>query len=340
MSFVHLHVHSEYSMLDGLGNVKKLSARAKELGQDSLAITDHGVMHAAIEFVEAAGSAGIKPIIGMEGYLTMRGRTLRDREGKQDRSLYHMLLLAQNDTGYKNLMRMATIAQLEGFYYKPRLDHATLKEYAAGVIATTGCLAAEVPSLLADGQADQAREALLWYREIFGDRFYVELQDHDIPELDRINPTLVDWARELSIPLVLTNDSHYVKQGDSVAHDLMLCVQTTSMINDPKRMRFNNDSYYIKTEDEMRALCRNIPREAIEEAIANTKRIADQCNVKVKTKDFHLPHFKRPQRFASDNEYLRYLCEVGFEVRYGIPARADGVWVHEDNPPQAEDGFI
>ena len=340
MSFVHLHVHSEYSMLDGLGNVKKLSARAKELGQDSLAITDHGVMHAAIEFVEAAGSAGIKPIIGMEGYLTMRGRTLRDREGKQDRSLYHMLLLAQNDTGYKNLMRMATIAQLEGFYYKPRLDHATLKEYAAGVIATTGCLAAEVPSLLADGQADQAREALLWYREIFGDRFYVELQDHDIPELDRINPTLVDWARELSIPLVLTNDSHYVKQGDSVAHDLMLCVQTTSMINDAKRMRFNNDSYYIKTEDEMRALCRNIPREAIEEAIANTKRIADQCNVKVKTKDFHLPHFKRPQRFASDNEYLRYLCEVGFEVRYGIPARADGVWVHEDNPPQAEDGFI
>ncbi len=324
MSFVHLHCHSEYSTLDGFSRVKGLAKRAKELEMPAIALTDHGVMHGAIEFFDACMDAEVKPIIGIESYLTKWGRSRRDKDKELDRQPYHLLLLAQNDIGYKNLMRMATISQLEGFYYRPRIDHATLKEYAEGVICTSGCLAAEAPRLIEQGQIEEAKKQLLWYREVFGDRFYLELQEHDISELNTVNKLLVEWAKELSLPLIATNDVHYVKREDSIAHDLMLCIQTTSLVTDPKRMKMNNDSYYLRTPEEMRAIFEPMGGS---EVISNTLRIAEQCNVSLKTKTFHLPIFERPKPFTSDDDFMRYLCEVGFEERYGIPARADGTWV-------------
>ncbi|NJM41070.1 MAG: PHP domain-containing protein [Anaerolineae bacterium] len=327
MSFVHLHCHSEYSMLDGYSRTQGLARRAKELGMPAIALTDHGVMHGAIEFSEACLDAGVKPIIGIESYLTKWGRTRFDKDNTIDRSPYHLLLLAQNDTGYKNLMRMATISQLEGFYYRPRVDHALLKEYSEGVICSSGCLAAEVPRLIDQGQEEEARKQLLWYREVFGDRFYVELQEHDIKELSWVNTLLLQWAQELSLPLIATNDVHYVKKEDAAGHDLMLCIQTTSLVNDPKRMKMNNDSYYLRTEEEMRAIFEPMASEAL----SNTVRIAEQCNVSLKSKQFHLPIFKRPEVYTTDDDYMRYLCEVGFELRYGVPVRDDGRWTTDDS---------
>jgi len=323
MSFVHLHVHSEYSLLDGLSRVKDLAARAAELGMPALALTDHGAMHGAIEFADACAEKGIKPIIGIESYLARWGRRMQDRDGTHDRSPYHLLLLAQNNQGYKNLMRLATRSQLEGFYYKPRLDHMALREHAEGIICTSGCMAGEVPRLIGLGQVEEARERLLWYREVFPDRFYIELQDHDIPELAQINRQLLEWAREFSLPLIATNDAHYVRREDAKAQDLMLCLQTQTMFDDPKRMRMNNDSYYLRTAEEMRAIFDPIAPEAA----ANTLRIAEQCDVSLKSKTFHLPVFNRPAVFDTDTAYLRQLCERGFEERYGIsptlPAPAD-----------------
>jgi len=324
MSFVHLHCHSEYSTLDGYSRVKGLAKRAKELEMPAIALTDHGVMHGAIEFFDACMDAGVKPIIGIESYLTKFGRSRFDKDKEIDRQPYHLLLLAQNDTGYKNLMRMASISQLEGFYYRPRVDHATLKEYSEGVICTSGCLAAEAPRLIEQGQIDEAKKQLLWYREIFGDRFYLELQEHDIDELNTVNKLLIEWSKELSLPLIATNDVHYIKQQDAIAHDLMLCIQTTSLINDPKRMKMNNDSYYLRTPEEMRAIFEPMGGS---EVLSNTVEIANKCNVSLKTKTFHLPIFERPKPFPDDNAFMRYLCEVGFEERYGIPAHADGTWV-------------
>ena len=323
MSFVHLHCHSEYSMLDGYSRVKGLAKRAKELEMPAIALTDHGVMHGAIEFFDACVDAGVKPIIGIESYLTKWGRGMKDRDSQIDRQPYHLLLLAQNNTGYQNLMRMATLSQLEGFYYRPRVDHATLKEYSEGVICSSGCLAAEVPRLISQGQEEAAKKQLLWYREVFGDRFYVELQEHDIDELNTANKLLIEWAKELGLPMIATNDVHYVKKEDAVAHDLMLCIQTSALYTAQDRMRMNNDSYYLRTADEMKRIFEPIASEAI----SNTLRIAEQCNLSLKTKQWHLPLYKRPERFQNDDDFLRYLCEIGFEERYGVPAREDGTWV-------------
>jgi len=320
MSFVHLHVHSEYSMLDGLGRVKKLARRAKELGMPALALTDHGVLYGAIEFYDACLEQGIKPIIGMEAYLTRRGRRMQDRDNTHDRSPYHLLLLAMNNTGYRNLMRLASLAQLEGFYYKPRIDHLALAEQADGIICTSGCPSSEIPRLIQQGQIDEARRAALWYRDLFKDRFYFELQQHELTELEQVNTVLVQWAREMSVPLICTNDVHYVRKEDAPAQDLMLCVQTNTLYKDAKRMRMNNDSYYLKSAEEMRALFEDIAPESL----ATTVEIAERCDVTLKTKQFHLPRFPLPPRFASDPDYLRHLCERGFEERYGIPARDDG----------------
>ncbi|MBX7214862.1 MAG: DNA polymerase III subunit alpha, partial [Thermoflexales bacterium] len=328
MSFVHLHVHSQYSLLDGLSQVKDLAARAAELEMPALALTDHGVMYGAVEFADACVERNVKPIIGIESYLSRWGRGMGDRDGAFDRQPYHLLLLAENDTGYRNLMQLATLSQLKGFYYKPRVDHAALKEHAEGVICSSGCMAAEVPRLIGDGQHDEARRRLLWYREVFGDRFYVELQDHDIPELRQINDVLVGWARELGLPLIATNDAHYVKREDAKAQDLMLALQTQTMFNDPKRMRMNNDSYYLKTAEEMRAMFDPIAPEAA----ANTLRVAERCNIKIKTKNFHLPIFEIPKQHVDDKAYLRALCMAGFEARYGIPADRPA---EEDDKPIA-----
>jgi DNA polymerase-3 subunit alpha len=336
MSFVHLHNHSEYSMLDGLAKVKRMAKHAAEQGMPAIAITDHGVMHGAIEFSDACLDAGVKPIIGMEAYLAKRGRRMSDRDNNIDRSPYHLLLLAMNQTGYKNLMRLATLSQLEGFYYKPRIDHDALAEFNEGIICTSGCPSAEVPRLILEGKHDLAKQYAKWYLDIFKDRFYFEIQEHDLPEFRQVNEMVIEWAKEFGVPVIATNDAHYVKREDAIPHDLMLCIQTTSLFSDPKRMKFNDDSYYLRTEAEMRAIFDPI----CPEAITNTVDLAARCDVKLKDKTFHLPHFKRPARFASDNDYMRYLCEIGFEVRYGIPAREDGTWVHEVQPPLPEDGFV
>ncbi len=320
MSFVHLHVHSEYSMLDGLGRVRQLARRAKELGMPALALTDHGVMYGAIEFYDACHDNGIKPIIGMEAYLARRGRRMQDRDNAHDRSPYHLLLLAMNNAGYRNLMRLASLSQLEGFYYKPRLDHTALADNAEGIICTSGCPSSEIPRLIQQGQIDEARKAALWYRDLFKDRFYFELQKHDLTELEQVNAVLVEWAQEMSVPLICTNDVHYVRKEDAPAQDLMLCVQTNTLYKDAKRMRMNNDSYYLKSAEEMRALF----EEMAPESLATTVEIAERCDVTLKTRQFHLPKFPIPPKFASDPDYLRHLCERGFEERYGIPAKDDG----------------
>jgi len=322
-------------MLDGLSKVKKMAKHAAEHNMPAIALTDHGVMHGVIEFSDACNDAGVKPIIGMEAYLTKRGRRMSDRDNTFDRSPHHLLLLAMNQTGYKNLMRLATLSQLEGFYYKPRIDHDALRDNADGIICTSGCPSAEIPRLILEGKDDEARKITNWYLDVFKDRFYFEIQEHALPEFSQMNVRLIEWAKEFGVPVIATNDAHYVRREDAIPHDLMLCIQTTSLFTDPKRMRFNDDSYYLRTEAEMRALFDPI----CPEALVNTVELANRCDVKLKDKSFHLPHFQRPARFLSDSDYMRYLCEVGFEVRYGIPAHTDGMWVHEQQPPLVEDGF-
>ena len=280
----------------------------------ALALTDHGVMYGAIEFFDACNDAGIKPIIGIEAYLCKRGRTMQQKEAGQDRGPHHLLLLAQDNEGYRNLMHLASLSQIDGFYYKPRVDHETLAKYSAGVICTSGCPSAEIPRLILGGQEDEAKKAIQWYQEVFGDRFYLEVQEHELDELAPITPTLVQWSREMNIPLIATNDVHYVKKEDAIAHDLMLCIQTNSLYGDAKRMRMNNDSYYLKSEEEMREIFDKIAPEAI----TNTAQLAERCSVSLKTKQFHLPNFKRPETYASDADYLRSLCAEGFLERYGI----------------------
>ncbi len=318
MGFVHLHVHSEYSLLDGFGNIKKLVRRAKELGMPALALTDHGAMYGAIEFFDVCSDLGVKPIIGIELYLCKRGRRMQDKDVNFDRSPHHLLLLAMNNTGYKNLMRLSSLAQLEGYYYKPRIDHDALAQYNEGLICTSGCPSAEIPRLIQQGQFEQARAVTQWYLDLFGDRFYFELQDHDLPELKLINETLIAWSQEMSVPLIATNDVHYVLREDAPSHDLMLCIQTDALLSDKNRMRFNNDSYYLKSEAEMAELFGQIAPEALN----NTLMVANRCDVTLKSKSFHLPHFQLPDGFASDADYLRHLCYQGFEEKYGIPAQA------------------
>ncbi len=314
MSFVHLHVHSEYSMLDGLGRVKLLAKRAKELAMPALALTDHGVMYGAVEFFDACNDAGVKPIIGIETYLCKRDRRMSDKDGGKDRSPHHLLLLAQDNEGYSNLMKLASLSQIEGFYYKPRIDHDTLAKYSKGIICTSGCPSAEIPRFILGGQEEEGKRAIKWYQDVFGDRFYLELQEHDLDELKPITPTLVKWANELGVPLVATNDVHYVRREDAAAQDLMLCIQTNTLYKDAKRMKMNNDSYYLKSEEEMRAIFDSIAPDAV----SNTAKLAERCSISLKTKQFHLPNFKRPEKFPSDADYLRDLCALGFHERYGI----------------------
>jgi len=225
MSFVHLHVHSEYSLLDGFSNIKKLVARAKEMGMPALALTDHGTMFGVIDFYNAAKKAGIKPIIGIEAYLAPRGMSSRDPQF--DKKSTHLLLLAENQTGYQNLLKLASRAQLDGFYYYPRVDHELLAAHAEGIICTSGCMSAEVPRLIAEGNLDAARRQLDWYYEVFGkQRFYLELQQHDIPELERINRQLIALGRRYEASFVATNDVHYIEQEDARLQDILLAIQT------------------------------------------------------------------------------------------------------------------
>jgi len=315
MSFVHLHVHSEYSLLDGLSRIPTLVKRAKNLGMPALALTDHGVLFGAIKFYEEAKKAGIKPIIGMEAYLSKRG--MQDRDPKLDSRTYHLLLLAENDIGYKNLLKIATASQLEGFYYRPRIDHEFLEAHNEGLITTTGCMSGEIPRALQRGSDSEAIKLLDWYYEVFGpDRFFMELQDHDIPELKDVNAKLLDLATRYNAQFIATNDVHYVNPQDAVLQDIMLCVQTGSVRSDPNRMRMTGDSFYLKTVEEMEALFGEVPG-----AIENTLLIAERCNVDLGFKGYQLPHFEVPEGGTPDS-YLRKLCEKGLIDRCGTKSNS------------------
>jgi DNA polymerase-3 subunit alpha len=315
MSFAHLHVHSEYSLLDGMGKVNRLVARAKELGMPALAITDHGTLFGVVEFYIAAKAAGIRPIIGIEAYLAPRG--MKDRDSRADREPPHLLLLAESDAGYKNLLRIATAAQLEGFYYKPRIDREFLAAHSEGLICTSGCLAAEIPRALNSGREEDALRAIGWYRDLFGpDRFYIELQEHDIPELHAVNRRLVELASRFGLPMVATNDVHYVMPEDSVAQDILLCIQTNVAVSKPDRMRMSGNTYYLRTPEEMRALFGELPG-----AISNTLAIAERCAVDLDFHGYHLPVFPVPEGTTPEG-YLREICEEGLRSRYGERASA------------------
>ncbi len=313
MSFVHLHNHSEYSLLDGLGKVKKMVARAKEFGMPALALTDHGTMFGTIEFYKACREAAIKPIVGVEAYMAPRGMT--DRDSQKDRKAFHLLLLAENETGYRNLLQIATASQLQGFYYYPRIDHEYLAAHAEGLICTTGCLAAEIPRALVEGRHDEARKWLDWYYQVFGpDNFFFELQDHDIGELRQLNKTLLEIGPRYNAQFVATNDVHYVKPEDHTLQDILLCIQTGALVAEEKRMRMTDPSYYLRSADEMRRLFGHIPG-----AVENTLFIAERCNVDLGFKGYHLPSFEVPEGFTAES-YLRHLCEDGLRKRYGLRA--------------------
>jgi len=310
MSFVHLHVHSEYSLLDGFSNIKKLVARAKQMGMPALALTDHGTMFGVIDFFNAAKKEGIKPIIGMEAYLAPRGMDSRDPQA--DKRSTHLLLLAENQTGYQNLLKLASRAQLDGFYYYPRVDHELVSQHAEGVICTTGCMSAEVPRLLNDGNVEAARKQLDWYYNTFGqERFFLELQQHDIKELERINRQLLELGHRYDSRFIATNDVHYINQEDARLQDILLAIQTGTLLSDPNRMRMTDPSYYLRSPEEMGRLFSEVP-----EALSNTLMIAERCNVDLSFKGYHLPNFDVPEGYTP-NSYLRSLCDIGIRQRFG-----------------------
>lgn len=318
MSFVHLHVHTEYSLLDGFSNITKLVKRARELDMPALAITDHGAMYGVIEFYERALEAGIKPIIGVEAYLA--ARSMKERDPQEDKKSTHLLLLAENQTGYQNLLKLVTAAQLEGFYYYPRIDKDLLAQHAEGLICTSGCLAAEVPRLLAQGQVEKARKALDWYYEVFGpDNFFLELQDHNIPELTRVNRLLLELGPRYNARFVATNDVHYINREDWRLQDILLAVQTGKLLSDPDRMRYVPESYYLRSPQEMAALFGEVPG-----ALENTLLIAERCNVDLSVKEYRLPRFPVPEGFTPET-YLRHLCQQGARQRYGERATSPEV---------------
>jgi DNA polymerase III subunit alpha len=308
-SFAHLHVHTEYSLLDGMSRIQDLVGHAAELGMNSLAITDHGAMYGVIPFYDACKAAGIKPIIGMEAYLATRG--MADRDSKLDKS-YHLLLLAKNQTGYKNLLKIASAAQLEGFYYRPRVDKDFLAAHSEGLICTSGCMAAEIPQMMLDGREAEAKKSLGWYRDVFGsENFYIELQEHDIPDLRKLNRALLELSPFANVPLLATNDVHYVRQTDARPHDILLCIGTSSLIAAPDRMRFSDDSYYLRSAAEMSAIFGEVP-----EAVSNTLKVAAMCDVILDRTGYHIPKFPFPTEFANSGAFLRDLCERGLRQRF------------------------
>ncbi len=313
MAFTHLHLHTEYSLLDGAAVIKNLIPRAKELGMDSIAITDHGAMFGVIEFYHACKEAGIKPIIGCEVYTSARGRTEKDPD--KDKQQGHLVLLAKNNQGYQNLIKIVSRGYTQGFYYKPRVDKELLREYAGDIIALSACLAGDVQRKLLDRDYEGAKREALEYLDIFGQgNFFLELQDQGLPEEVMILPDLKRLHQETGIPFVATNDVHYVRKEDAKAHDVLLCVQTATNVDDENRMRFPNDEFYLKSEKEMRTLFSGIP-----EACDNTQKIAERCNVNFEFGKIHLPEFEPPKGFTT-KEYLRNLCEAGLLDRYGAHA--------------------
>lgn len=314
MSFVHLHVHSQYSLLDGFCHLEKLVTRVKEMGMPAVALTDHGTMFGVVDFFNAAKKVGVKPIIGVECYLAPRG--MRSRDPQLDKKSTHLLLLAENQTGYQNLLKLASTAQLEGYYYHPRIDHELLAKHAEGLICTSGCMSSEVPRLIAQGNLDAAQKQIEWYYQVFGpDHYFLELQQHELPDLERINKQLLEWGKRYNSQFVATNDVHYIEKSDARYQDILLAIQTGALLADPNRMRMSNNTYYLRSPEEMASLFAEVPT-----ALSNTLLIAERCNVDLGFKGYHLPHFSVPEGCTPES-YLRDLCERGLERRYGARAQ-------------------
>ena len=312
MSFVHLHLHTEFSLLDGACRIKKLVDRVKELGQEAVAITDHGVMYGVVDFYKACKAAGIKPIIGCEVYVAPRGRTRFQKVHEYDAESRHLVLLCRNEEGYRNLSYMVSQAFLEGFYIKPRIDLELLREHAGGLIACSACLAGELPRLLMAGEYDQAKAVALEMRELFGeDGYYLELQDHGIAAQQQVNAGLLRIHRETGIPIIATNDAHYLRREEAEMQDILMCIQMGKTLDDPGRMKFETKEFYVKSEEEMAALFPEYP-----EAIANTAKIAELCNVEFEFGRYHLPHFQLPEGYTDGDAYFEKLCMDGFARRY------------------------
>lgn len=305
MAFTHLHVHTEYSLLDGSNKIKEYVKRVKELGMDSAAITDHGVMYGVIDFYRACREEGINPILGCEVYVAPNSRFDREITGGEDR-YYHLVLLAENNKGYENLMKIVSRGHTEGYYYRPRVDMEVLREFHEGIIALSACLAGEVPRNIIKGLTEEAEKAALKYEECFGKgNYFLELQDHGIPAQSTVNAALINMSRKLNIPLVCTNDVHYTYADDVEPHDILLCIQTGKKLSDENRMRYEGGQYYVKSEEEMKGL---FPYAW--EAVENTQRIADRCHVEIEFGVTKLPKYEVPEGFDSWT-YLQYLCEEG-----------------------------
>ena len=314
-SFVHLHTHTEYSLLDGACKITDVVKRAAELEMPALAITDHGVMYGVIDFYKAAHKAGIKPIIGCEVYVAPRSRFNRD--ARRDHRQYHLVLLARNNEGYQNLMQLVTRGFSEGFYYKPRVDHELLTRYNRGLIALSACLAGEIPTALLEQREEDALQLVKFYQETFGrENFFLELQDHGLAEQKSLNPQLIELARSTNTPLVVTNDLHYIKKEDAYPHDVLLCIQTGKTLDDENRLRFSTQEFYLKSPAEMATLFPDLP-----ETVTNTLEIAERCDVTFEFGKTHLPVYEIPTGY-DDNDYLRQLCIAGAKERYGDPMPA------------------
>ena len=309
MAFVHLHVHTEFSLLDGACRIDSLAKKAKAMGQDALAITDHGVMYGAVAFYKACKAEGIKPIIGCEVYVAPRG--MEDKEHGLDSEYTHLILLCKNEQGYKNLCYLESKAFTDGFYIKPRIDWELLHKHAEGLICLSGCVAGEIPQKVLIGDYEGARARALELRELFGEDFYLEIQDHGLDEEKRAAQGIISIHKETGIPLVLTNDAHYIEREDAYYQDVLMCIQMGKTVDDPNRMRFDSKELYLKDEEEMAALFPQYP-----EAMANTVEIAARCNFDFEFGHYHLPRFKLPQGETDSYDYLKKLCEKGFEQRY------------------------
>jgi DNA polymerase-3 subunit alpha len=327
--FVHLHLHTEYSLLDGACRLDRLMDKAHELKFPALAVTDHGVLYGAIDFYKAALNKGIKPIIGCEVYVAP-GSRLDKKTSAGGRDVYnHLVLLAKDETGYKNLIRLATAAHLEGYYYKPRIDKELLAAHKEGLIALSGCLASEIPEWIQKDQLPKAREALDWFKQTLGpENFYLELQNHNLPEQAKVNRQLIPWAKEFGLKLVATNDVHYVERGHSHAHDCLICIGTQTQLTDTRRMRYAEQQFYLRSAEEMKARFAETP-----EAVQNTLEIVEKCNLQIEFGKLHYPVFHPPEHFTREG-YLRHLLAEGLRKRYGIHARAEG---HEFIVDRVED---
>ena len=309
-NFVHLHVHSEFSLLDGANRIKDIPVIAKELGMDSIAITDHGAMFGVIDFYKACKANGIKPIIGCEVYVAPRTR--HDKDANLDSKYNHLILLAKNMDGYKNLSKLVSLSYTEGFYYKPRIDKEILEKYHENLVCCSACLAGEVSQAILNNNMEEAKRVALWFKDLFKDDYYLEIQNNGVKEQVLVNQKLIELSKKLDIPLVATNDAHYSRKEDAYNHEVLLCIQTGKKMSDEDRMRFDTDELYIKSPEEMSDYFSNVP-----EAIENTVKIAEKCNVEFEFGHTILPNYDVPEGFETHYDYIEHLTKEGLVKRYG-----------------------